>query len=334
MKRDRVVFVDYFKGISILGIVLFHLIHDYMDSPRIIAAASAFAGAGIHLFNVCSSFGLTLSYLQKPIHYKDFFFKRFVKIYIPYALTITLYFVFSAFTFKGESAFVSYLSHIFLFKMFFPEHMVSFGGHFWYISTIIQFYLSFLLLMSVLRQIGSKKLFIASCVVSFLWASLTTSLGKTDRVWTNFFLQYLWEYGLGFLLADMYFHNTNWDFKKIPLYLQVIVTTVSFLIFAFTGLNGGILKSFNDIFAFGAIGGIYYLIYQIKLCNAPMITISKFSYELYLLHMLVFDIVFALLEDHFPDIVIGVIGLSISLLLAHYFSVINRYISKNVRFCH
>lgn len=331
MKKDRIQLVDFLKGISILGIVLFHLIHDYMDSPAIILTASTFAGAGIHLFNVCSSFGLTLSYLCKPIGWKDFFIKRFAKIYIPYAIAITLYFVFSSITFDGDSAFTAYLSHIFLFKMFSAEYMVSFGGHFWYISTIFQFYFSFIFLMAAMRQIGSKKLFLCSCVISIMWITFTSVMGKTDnRIWNNFFLQYLWEYGLGILLGDIYYNNNKIFKNKIPISAIIVITIVSFVVFALTGLKGGVLKNMNDVFAFLAIGGIYYLIYKTKILNSLMLFVSNFSYELYLLHILVFDIAFYCLDNLVSGVFIGILALTISVFVSNYYSKLTRILYNKI----
>lgn len=331
MRKSRVLLIDYVKGIAILGIVLFHLIHDYMDSPAIISKLSIFAGSGIHLFNLCSGFGLALSYLYKPVGWKEFFVKRFAKIYIPYAMAITLYFVFSVVTFNGESAIASYLSHIFLYKMFFSEHMISFGGHFWYISTIIQFYASFLLLMAVKRRIGSKNLFLCSCAVSLFWMAFTSLLGKADvRIWNNFFLQYLWEYGLGIYLADLYAQNKIDLRKKIPLVPVLIITVISGAIFAVTGLKGGVLKNFNDIFAFASISGVYFLIYKTKIFTSIMVSISKFSYEFYLLHILVFDISFALLRGRLPDLIIGIAALIISIVVSKYYSVLTQFLCSKI----
>lgn len=60
--------VNYLKGFSILTIVLMHLIQSY-DIPKIIRTASSFGGAGVHVFILCSGFGLFLSQLNKPIPY-------------------------------------------------------------------------------------------------------------------------------------------------------------------------------------------------------------------------------------------------------------------------
>lgn len=55
MKKLEV--IDYLRGFSILTIVLMHLIQSY-SIPQIIRTASSFGGAGVHVFILCSGFGL------------------------------------------------------------------------------------------------------------------------------------------------------------------------------------------------------------------------------------------------------------------------------------
>ncbi len=63
MKRIEI--IDYFKGISILSIIMYHLIAFFLNTTPIIKKISAFGGAGVHVFFLLSGFGLTLSYYKK-----------------------------------------------------------------------------------------------------------------------------------------------------------------------------------------------------------------------------------------------------------------------------
>lgn len=87
MKKLEV--IDYLRGFSILTIVLMHLIQSY-SIPQIIRTASSFGGAGVHVFILCSGFGLYLSHLNKPLSYSNFLKRRFIKVYVPYILIILL----------------------------------------------------------------------------------------------------------------------------------------------------------------------------------------------------------------------------------------------------
>lgn len=59
--------VDYLRGISIFTIVVMHLCQGYAGGA--LHKALAFGGAGVHVFILCSGFGLYLSYLRKPLGY-------------------------------------------------------------------------------------------------------------------------------------------------------------------------------------------------------------------------------------------------------------------------
>ena len=65
---QRLEVIDFLRGFSIFTIVLMHLLQSY-PIPPFLMAASSFGGAGVHVFILCSGFGLYLSYLNKPLTY-------------------------------------------------------------------------------------------------------------------------------------------------------------------------------------------------------------------------------------------------------------------------
>ncbi len=67
--------VNFLRGYSITTIVLMHLVQGY-GLPGWAFKATSFGGAGVHVFILCSGFGLYLSYLNKPLGYKAFLRKR------------------------------------------------------------------------------------------------------------------------------------------------------------------------------------------------------------------------------------------------------------------
>ena len=68
----RLQIIDFLRGYSISTIVLFHLLQCF-QLPGILPQAISFGGAGMHVFVLCSGFGLCLSQLHKPI------FSRLIK---------------------------------------------------------------------------------------------------------------------------------------------------------------------------------------------------------------------------------------------------------------
>lgn len=125
-----------------------HLMQSY-SLPGWALKMTSFGGAGVHVFILCSGFGLYLSYLNKPLGYKDFLRKRFGRIYWPMAIVC----IATAFwmLYQGEEILMPLLGNLLLFKMFVPELECSMGGQMWLISTIIQFYLAWPLIVKLIN---------------------------------------------------------------------------------------------------------------------------------------------------------------------------------------
>ena len=131
--------VNFLRGYSIFTIVLMHLVQSY-PLPSWLMKVTAFGGAGVHVFILCSGFGLYLSYLNKPLRYKDFLRKRFGRIYWPMAIVCIATALWMQY--QGKEVLMPLLGNLFLFKMFVPELESSMGGQMWFVSTIIQFYIA------------------------------------------------------------------------------------------------------------------------------------------------------------------------------------------------
>ena len=137
MKRLDV--VDFLRGFSIFTIVLMHLVQSY-PLPGFLDKATSFGGAGVHVFILCSGFGLYLSSLYKPLGYGQFLKRRFSKVYIPYVIVVGVSALFFGLVCHHD-VLMPVLGSVFLFKMFVPSLENAFGGQMWFVSTIIQFYL-------------------------------------------------------------------------------------------------------------------------------------------------------------------------------------------------
>lgn len=304
--------VDYARGFSIMAIVLYHLVLFYLKAPNIIKLASNFGGAGVHIFLICSGFGLYYSHLKHPLKFKNFISKRFKKIYIPYVVVILISF-FVPVMYLGSNRLLALLSHILLFKMFVPAFEESFGVQMWFISTIIQFYLAFLPLCKVKEKVGSKHFVILSIAISLIWAIFISVIGKVDsRVWCSFFAQYLWEFSIGICLGEFFKRNEKEYFTQFSYLILVLTFLISFSIYLVMSLKGGPLKAFNDVFSATAFGSLLVILYKLNFLKAAFSWINKISYEFYLVHILIFTLTFKLLTPYVPNILIGVIGLIIA----------------------
>lgn len=316
----KILLIDYLKGYSILTIVAMHLITIYLDVPLIINKIASIGGSGVHIFIICSGFGLYYSYLKKPCSFKMFIKRRFGKIYNPYIVIIIISALFP-FMYNQQHKFIAILSHIFLFKMFNNTYECSFGVQFWFISTIIQFYLVFPLVVK-LKSRFNNKMFLSIClIISFCWWILVAYIAKGEiRVWNSFFLQYLWEFAIGMIIANIIYVKSKIKMaNKITLFLLSII---GLSITAITGLSGGVFRLFNDIPTVIGYGSLAILIYSFnnKFINNFIIKISKISYELYLVHILVFSIIFNSNITFINKYILGIISILISILIAKIYN--------------
>ena len=152
MTAKRLTLVDYLKGYSILTIVLFHLSLS-MNLPGIIKMAANFGGAGVHVFVLCSGFGLYLSHLHKKMGYGDYMKRRLLRVHLPFLLVVlaTVLVPWNKFDLHA------FLSNIFFYKMFSEEWNCAYGGQMWFVSMIVQMYLLFPMLAKLFDRYEQSR---------------------------------------------------------------------------------------------------------------------------------------------------------------------------------
>ncbi len=295
----RIDFLDFMKGFSMLAIVLYHFFQ-LLDLNKAVAGGIRFGGTGVHAFLFLSGFGLYLSHLKKPNYtYREFAVRRFGKIYIPYFLVITAIVLFNfAYPLYHEPG-LSYLSHIFLFKMFNETWMVSYGYHFWFLSTIIQFYLIFPLLAKWTDK-NARLVLIGSFVVSLAWSVFIIAIGKAElRIWNSFFLQYFWEFALGMFLAKVFLEKEK-GFWEQPIWKLALTMVVGCALYGLLALKfgraGQTLNDYAALLGFGAAGVLIFRL-GIKPVNGLLLFVGKISFAFYLSHLFFRDLFASLLAN-------------------------------------
>ena len=327
-KNEHYEVISFVRGFSIFTIVLMHLLQGYIKScPSIVAKAAAIGGPGVHVFFFCSGFGLYLSYLRKPIGFVDFMKKRLLKIYVPYIIIILIS-AFVPFMFNGNRI-QAFLSHLFLYKMFIPEYESSFGNQFWFISTLIQLYIVFIPLCKVKKKLG-KKFFLITFSISVAWWIFTGITGLcNERIWGSFFLQYLWEFALGMMIAQRLEEGESIEYNRKSLFL---IAVIGITIAAIASLKGGVLNTFNDLFAMSGYLSLSLFIYlfEYNWIRKLFLFISSISYELYLVHVLVFKIIFTIIPTSGKvEYLIAVFAFVLAVMIAYIYSIFINKIMKN-----
>ena len=81
--QKRILVIDFLRGMSILGVVFYHLISLYMTSlPGVIRYAANAGSSGVLIFFFCSGFSLHLSNHKKHLSYIEKGKKNLFAIYI------------------------------------------------------------------------------------------------------------------------------------------------------------------------------------------------------------------------------------------------------------
>lgn len=279
--KGKLKFVDFARGFAIFTIVLMHLTGG-LDIPAHLKKALSFGGAGVHMFILCSGFGLYLSHLRRHLSYTEFLSRRMQKVYLPYCIAVLLWVVYYAIKTHTVS-WNSVASHLFLYKMFDGDLDVSICYHYWFISTIIQFYICWPL---ILRLMQLKRGLMIAFAISFSWSVAVGSMNlEESRVWGSCIFQYLWEFCLGMTLAknaaSIEGRIRELGFIKIALTAIVGIAATGAM-----GYCGGFLKLFNDLPSLVGYSACALLVYRMgirPICGFFEFT-SRFGYEWYLLH--------------------------------------------------
>lgn len=312
MPVQKLNLISFLRGFSIFTIVLFHLFQGY-QLPSWLMKATSFGGAGVHVFILCSGFGLYLSYLNRPLGYRDFLRKRFGRIYWPMAIVCMVTAIWMLY--QGKEVLMPLLGNLFLFKMFVPELESSMGGQMWFISTIIQFYIAWPL---IIRLININRGSWVALAISLLWSTIVGLLGYAEeRVWNSFFLQYLWEFCLGMKLAEWYSKCPS--ALDVPKWKYLIAAcTVGMTLTGIAGWAGFPWRLYNDIPSLIGYTSLALIIYKLGvdwLIRFFSYT-DQFSYEWYLVHFLIFWIVRHFMAGHISIMAEMALCLTLSYVIA------------------
>jgi peptidoglycan/LPS O-acetylase OafA/YrhL len=296
----RLPYIDFAKGYAILTIMLFHALQR-VDLPALAQKAIVFGGTGVHLFFLLSGFGLMLS--KHSGSALAFYQRRLYKVWWPYALALTLALGCAMGMGMFPDGWQAWLAGVLGYQMFVPAYIESFGGHYWFISAIFQFYIVFPALLWLFHRVGNRLNFSLLCLsVSMTWWIAVFLLDKGSvRTWNSFFLQFLWEFGLGMAFADGLQQGTlnsigqkYWQYGRWWLWTLggMLGAGAMLLLVLKTGRLGPI---FNDVFAlvgYGMLSVGVFLFFE--KCLPRVVSffqwVGNISFSVYLVHIMVLEL--------------------------------------------
>jgi len=293
--QQRIEYIDFAKGYAIFTIVCYHALQQVALSP-LMQKAIIFGGTGVHLFFLLSGFGLAWSASKDST--LQFYRRRMSKVWVPYVVVLTISWAAAAWLCIFPDGAGAWLAGVALYQMFSERYIESFGGHFWFISTIFQFYLVFPLLTRLQNKMSANVFLALAFSISIGWWLLVYFSGKSDlRVWNSFFLQFLWEFAIGMALArevkqqriDLGRALETPRYDWLYLGAGIVFTALMIGIVLKMGAAGRI---FNDVPALLGYTALSLFIYRVGRRALPWLNrfflwINGFSYSLYLIHVLV-----------------------------------------------
>jgi peptidoglycan/LPS O-acetylase OafA/YrhL len=154
------------KGAAILFVVFAHIGYYLSGDSRFLWPLSNLAGVGVNLFLFLSGYGLTASNLKRKLSIREFYWKRLRKLYIPFWLTLGLYFLLAYFilhvTYAG-----SYVTHAFL-GIFKTADSHDIDSPLWYFTWIAGYYLLYpLVFIKRLPWLSALIIFAASFIAIY-----------------------------------------------------------------------------------------------------------------------------------------------------------------------
>ena len=283
MKKNYV--YDVLRVLSCIGVIG---IHTFKNSSIIGLICQAIVRIGLPMFLFISG-SLNLKYKEEKT--LDFYKKRFHKVIIPYIVYALIYVIYESISIGvfHRSRFIQII-----------ENPSAINVHFWFVYSILGIYLATPFLRVMFKNMTNsikKELTILLLVLAFILYTLPLTghgIYITDfpfASWTIIF------YLLGYLIGNEKIFND----KEIIFYILGII---SFVISCIYGKND---ESFycSQLTMYFEVIAVYLLfnrLFKNKKNNKVILFISKYTYDIYLIHALFINIIVKYSLDNSIDI--------------------------------
>ena len=249
-------FLDHMRGVAILAVFFFHCLGATFGEPQLawgghwfrnFSTSNAFlvllpaslGWAGVAIFFVVSGFCIHLSFLRGGNNWRNFFIRRFFRIYPAYLITL----MFFALVFPRTRLAFHYVlhdccqlgSHVMLLHNFSAKYLFGINPSFWSIAVEIQLYLIYPLLLALVGRIGWNRSLMVVGLVEVMMRSSSGIMAVTSGIefhawfdYSPFFFWYSWA--IGAALADAYMHGRNLPFARSSATVWLLLAIVSYLI--------------------------------------------------------------------------------------------------------
>jgi len=286
------------KGVACIMVVITHVCSQ-LKGEGILALPANIGFLAVGIFFFCSGYGLIYSYINKENYTNNFLKKRMSSILIPFWSANIIYVIIK----QKSSSILCLIENILGIKLI--------CGHFWYIQSIIVFYVLFYMCAKIFKD--KRKMIVILIILSVIYDIWWQINNKIIGQSLPFVL------GIIFAFADLELLEKKLNDAKQ--YLLIVFCAGG--IFSFTFFTWSILKWHIDfpVYFISTIGIVCQNIFVILVVLLAMKFISnsiigkyigKVSYEIFLLHQIAIDI-FKNLSQNITVVIICSIGLVILL---------------------
>ena len=246
-RLDHLDFLDFLRGLAAFLVYLFHarvascnIFCDTTSSsfvhlnPKILGESlitlfcfmSANGGIGVAMFFALSGFCIHLAYLRKP-DWKEFFVRRFFRIYPLYIFTVFVFAGLFPLTRTSDSGQI--FSHVLLVHNLNSLYSSGINAAYWSIGVEFQLYLVYPLLVLLVFKFGWKASLSALLLIELcLRALFYTHLRGAFVAYSPFTFWFSWA--IGAYAADCLYHGRKNELIRLsPPWLFVAAACISLL---------------------------------------------------------------------------------------------------------
>ena len=307
---QRIVFLDYLRVIACFMVILVHSCEFYYCGPTEVffnsvddrfwvALIDSALRAAVPLFVMASS------YLLVPLTTDSttFFKRRFVRVFVPFVIWSVLYACLPVWLGRVDGDVAERLSRL----------MYNFNGdsgHLWFIYMLIGVYLVMPIISPWLKQVSRRgeECFLVIWGVTTLWGYLHPWLGNLwgEAIWNDFHALYYFSGFIGYVVLAHYFRTyIHWTTAKsvaigLPIYLVgYAITAIVFYRhgavstdFAYVEQSWNFCTFNVALMTIGLFLMLSKINYKAKGLYGPVQQVSKLSYGIYLMHIMLLGFVY------------------------------------------
>jgi peptidoglycan/LPS O-acetylase OafA/YrhL len=315
-------FLDHFRGIAILAVLLFHTlntVYGYSELPwkgwfRNIDAPISFlcflpfnfGNEGVAIFFVVSGFCIHVSFQKQGQRWGSFFIRRFFRIYPPYLAALFFYVLLImagplGLTFHSQGFWLQLLTHLFLVHNCPPSTFTGLNGAFWSLAIEAQLYLLYPALLVLVARLGWRRTLIILAGCELLLRGMdgliqTAGVANWGDISCRLPLYYWFSWSLGAYIADAFLKNQPLPFIKTSPIWWLVLAIISYFVKPLSPFRFLLFAVVTAVVASQLLSGTRPKIKVSPLSLDILGKIGLWSYSIYLLHQ-------PLLQMYYSEIV-------------------------------